>query len=297
MFSNHIYDVVIDTDAANETDDQFALIYALAAEDVINVKAVYAAPFKHYRVLDENEGMENSYWEIKKILSFFEHRKVSAFKGARKFLSESETQKNEAVNDLIERAEEYSSEKPLLVVAIASLTNIATAISIAPHIAEKIVLLWLGAQKYDSNPNEFNLEQDVKAAQIVFDSNIKMILFPCNGVSEKLYLSLKEANDKLSSDNQLECFLKHRYIRHHTWSFGELAEENQCLAIWDFAPIAYLINKDFCKTELMYRPALLTKPLRWEHGKRKALDVVCTDINRNAVFDDFYQRLKQLREL
>ena len=37
--------VVIDTDAANEIDDQFALAWALLSPTQLDVLAVYAAPF------------------------------------------------------------------------------------------------------------------------------------------------------------------------------------------------------------------------------------------------------------
>ncbi|MDR1949972.1 MAG: hypothetical protein LBQ38_11320 [Spirochaetaceae bacterium] len=36
--------VVIDTDAYNEVDDQFAITWALRSTDRIDVEAVYAAP-------------------------------------------------------------------------------------------------------------------------------------------------------------------------------------------------------------------------------------------------------------
>ena len=40
-----IADVVLDTDAYNEIDDQFAISYALRATERLDVKAIYAAPF------------------------------------------------------------------------------------------------------------------------------------------------------------------------------------------------------------------------------------------------------------
>lgn len=36
-------DVVLDTDAYNEVDDQFAIAYLLASSDRCNTKAIYAA--------------------------------------------------------------------------------------------------------------------------------------------------------------------------------------------------------------------------------------------------------------
>ncbi len=55
-------DVVIDTDAANEIDDQFAIVHALLS-DVLNVEAVYAAPFHPpwTETSGPDEGMELSY--------------------------------------------------------------------------------------------------------------------------------------------------------------------------------------------------------------------------------------------
>ena len=38
-------DMVLDTDAYNEIDDQFAIAYALKSTDKCEVNALYAAPF------------------------------------------------------------------------------------------------------------------------------------------------------------------------------------------------------------------------------------------------------------
>ena len=42
-------DMVLDTDAYNEIDDQFAISYALHATEKLNVLALYAAPFFNNR--------------------------------------------------------------------------------------------------------------------------------------------------------------------------------------------------------------------------------------------------------
>ena len=38
-------DVVLDTDAYNECDDQYAIAYMVKSKEKLNVKAIYAAPF------------------------------------------------------------------------------------------------------------------------------------------------------------------------------------------------------------------------------------------------------------
>ena len=61
-------DMVLDTDAYNEIDDQFAISYALHATEKLNVLALYAAPFFNNRSSSPADGMERSYQEILKLL-------------------------------------------------------------------------------------------------------------------------------------------------------------------------------------------------------------------------------------
>ena len=42
-------DIVLDTDAYNEIDDQFASAYMLKYKNNLNVKGIYAAPFYNSR--------------------------------------------------------------------------------------------------------------------------------------------------------------------------------------------------------------------------------------------------------
>ena len=51
-------DLVIDTDAFNEVDDQFAIAYAIHAREKLRVQALYAAPFFNERSTGPADGME-----------------------------------------------------------------------------------------------------------------------------------------------------------------------------------------------------------------------------------------------
>lgn len=62
-------DVVLDTDAYNEIDDQFAIAYLLKSKENLNTKAIYAAPFHNGKSNGPKDGMEKSYQEILKLLS------------------------------------------------------------------------------------------------------------------------------------------------------------------------------------------------------------------------------------
>ena len=53
-------DVVMDTDACAECDDQFAIAYMIKSKEKINVKAIYAAPFCDGETESTLVGMEKS---------------------------------------------------------------------------------------------------------------------------------------------------------------------------------------------------------------------------------------------
>ena len=67
-------DVLLDTDAYNEIDDQFAISYLLKSKEKLNTKAIYAAPFFNSNSESPKDGMEKSYDEIFKLLSLLDEK-------------------------------------------------------------------------------------------------------------------------------------------------------------------------------------------------------------------------------
>ena len=76
-------DVILDTDAYNEIDDQFALAYLLKKEK-LNCVGICAAPFLNSRSVSPSDGMEKSYDEIIKLLELMDRddMKDKVFKGS-----------------------------------------------------------------------------------------------------------------------------------------------------------------------------------------------------------------------
>ena len=60
-------DMVLDTDAFNEIDDQFAISYMIRHGEKLNVKGICAAPFYNFHSSSPEDGMEKSYNEIFKL--------------------------------------------------------------------------------------------------------------------------------------------------------------------------------------------------------------------------------------
>ena len=209
--------LIIDTDAKNEVDDQFAVSWALRSPDRFIVDAVYAAPFSHdcfkklarqSASLDDvggityadhpGDGMEASYQELLKLFKLLnEESDGRVFRGSNGYISDiGGPVESDAAKDLIKRA--MSSDDTIYVAAIGAPTNIASALLMEPELVKKIVLIWLGAQPlYFKHGIEFNAMQDVKATQILFDSGVPMVLIPCMNTASMLTLAKPEVEQLL----------------------------------------------------------------------------------------------------
>ena len=233
-------DVVLDTDAYNEVDDQFAISYMLKSKEKLNTKAIYAAPFFNGNSVSPKDGMEKSYNEIFKILSLA-GEKFDVFRGSEKYLDDENTPViSSAAEDLVQRAKNYSPEKPLYVVAIGAITNIASAILLNPDIIENIVVVWLGGHGlHYHNTKEFNMYQDVAAARVVMQSGVPFVQLPCVGVVDKFAVSKQELEFWLKGKNPLADYLAtnaiaaaEAYAKGRAWT----------RVIWDVTAVGWLLN-------------------------------------------------------
>ena len=182
--------VIIDTDTWNEVDDQFAIIHALMSPE-LRIETIQAAGF-HAAVRNTDSfehGMELSYEEIQRVL---ELSPVSydgpVLYGSRQTMTATggEPVPSDAADNIVSRAMRDRDET-LYVLALGSLTNVASAVLMEPRIRERICVVALGGWPYHvAGFHDFNFIQDIKAAQAVFDSGVAMVHVTGFGVSELL---------------------------------------------------------------------------------------------------------------
>lgn len=275
--------LVLDTDAYNEVDDQFAIAHAVRADH--RVEALYAAPFDNDRSEGPADGMAQSYDEIGRVLDELgESRPV--FRGAESFMDDSEEYVDSAaVFDLIDRARE-SGVDPLYVVAIGAATNVASAIAADPAVAEEIVVVWLGGTPHGwHTASEFNLSQDVAAAQVLFDSGAPLVHVPTVNVAEHVRTTLPELRELVGDDDSIGSFLYHRVAEYEGADDGVWSK-----VIWDLAATAVLATPEAVDTAAVHSP-ILTAGETWSHDPGRHLVRVVRRVDRDAVFRDFRERV------
>lgn len=235
-------DVVLDTDAYNEIDDQFAISYMIKSKEKIHVKAICAAPFYNAHSESPKDGMEKSYDEVLKLLSLMREN-VDVFKGSEKYLDD---EKKPIISDaskmLAELSNEYSPENPLYVVAIGAITNVASALLLNPEMKNNVVVVWLGGHAqhfYDTK--EFNMEQDVAAARVVMECGVPFVQLPCYGVVDNFRISKPELEYWFKGKNELADYLASNTIA-EAESYAKGTAWTR--VIWDVTAVAWLLNDD-----------------------------------------------------
>lgn len=179
--------VITDTDAKNEADDQFCVVQTLLSPKVDNVGLIAA----HFGDCVP-DAMLRSYRELEVI---FEKLGFDAegllYHGAPRALpSETEPVDSEGAR-LIVREAMKDDPRPLFVTFLGPLTDLASALLIEPRIADRLTAIWIGGGKYPEGGPEFNLGNDIHAANVVFASGVALWQVPKN-VYEMMPVSLAE---------------------------------------------------------------------------------------------------------
>ncbi|MBS1370310.1 MAG: nucleoside hydrolase [Lentisphaeria bacterium] len=281
--------VILDTDTYNEIDDQFALVYALLTPERVNLRGVTAAPFLNSRSASPADGMEKSYREIVRIIGLMGFAgRVPAYRGAVSFLPDRRTPvRSEAADFIIAEAERARGRgEKLFVVAIGAITNVASALLTAPEIAADLVVVWLGGHDYSQAVNhEFNLYEDVPAAQAVIDSEASYVRIPCNHVASALTNSVGELGRELA-----DCGGPGRYL---CTIFKEYVEEHKSVnkVIWDISAVSYLTSPQSTEWEVVPREKL-GDDCSWGVSGDGRKMLIARKIDREALFRDIYTRLR-----
>ena len=286
-------DAVLDTDAYNEIDDQFALAYLLRCRERIRVRGLYAAPFFNSRSENPRDGMEKSYDEIIRLLDLDGLRgeyEGIVYRGSGEFLpSETHAVESDAARHLAALAREYTRERPLYVIAIGAITNVASALLIDPDIRDRIVIVWLGGHAVHwPHTREFNMIQDIAAARVVFSSGAALVQLPCSGVVSAFYVTKPELYHHLHGKNDL-C----TYLVDNTCAYMNECSENDrwSKVIWDVTAVGWLTG-DFTDSRIvrtpipqydgLYSPRPDAHPMRYVYN-----------IRRDALMADLFETLSR----
>ncbi len=249
-------------------------------------------------LVSPKRGMELSHDEILRVCDLLGADMAGrVFRGSTRYLESLEAPvESEAAAHLIETARTATPDEPLYVLAIGAATNVAAALLLAPDIIERVVIVWTAGYPttvMDRVQPSFNMEQDIQASQLLFDSGAALVYLPGFHVGAQLSLSLPEVEAWVQGRGKIGDYLHRLYLNNpHRHFQGIAGHLGRSWIMWDLINFAWLMNPAWTPSYIIDAP-YLSDDCRWlrpsapRHPIREALD-----INRDAIFGDFFRKLE-----
>lgn len=227
--------VIIDTDAACEADDPFAIVHALLSPKLI-VKGIVAEHF------NAEGSVRRSFREIKTILDAMK-LDVPVFMG-QECPAPKDSGVSEGVLFIIEEALK-EDDKPLFVLCQGAVTNLAAAFEKCPEIIKRLTVIWIGT--HGEAPakapfREFNAGNDVAAANFVLQSGTDLWLVPST-VYTTITIGMAEIQRRIYPCGEIG---KHLFTQMVEYNNSEYAgwTKGESWSLGDSPAIAIAINPD-----------------------------------------------------
>lgn len=281
--------LIINSDAKNEADDQFAIVHALLTPKFI-IKGLVAA---HFGEEKSKSSMMDSYHEMIKILSLIGMEgQIPVFKGAERAIPDEHTPIDSEGADLIIReALSTDDSRPLYVIFLGPITDLACAYLKEPAIADKLTAIWIGGGKWpEGETDEYNLSNDRHAANVVLDSPIPLWQVPRN-VYSSVRVSIGELLHRVKPYGKIGAYLYEQLVEHNekcadnpAWPPGE------SWALGDSPAVSLLLNQHRYDYEMKPAPRI-GEDLKYIHRKTDRMIRVYNYVDARFTLEDMFAKL------
>lgn len=196
--------MIVDTDAKNEADDQFAIIHHLLTP-IADVVGIVATHFEK-KTGFSGDSMEQSYQEVCKVLELAEIEDVPTFRGCVGPLADEQDTPDAPGVDFIIREALREDSRPLYIAVQGAMTNVAAALNKRPEIGSRMTVIWNGGGPYPAGRPEFNVMQDPAAVRVLLGSAAQVWQTPVD-VYRTLEISFAELSHWIAPCGALGDYL------------------------------------------------------------------------------------------
>ncbi len=278
--------LIVNTDAKNEADDQYAIVHALPSPKFDN-RGIIAAHFGNEK---SPHSMEDSYDEVLKMLDLMDFPRDLAYKGADRRLPDEKTPvESQGARLIIEEAMK-ESDMPLYVIFLGPLTDMASAYLMEPRIAGRLTCIWIGGGKYPEGGYEYNLNNDIRSARVVMNSDMPVWQIPRN-VYSQVIVSLAELEYKVRPCGELGRYLFDQLEEHGHTSFARATTrtgEYWCLG--DSPAVGVLLFAHMFDYDWVQAP-LITDNMTYAKNSQNRPIRVYNRVDHRFILEDFYAKL------
>lgn len=288
--------VIIDTDAANEADDQYAIVQALLSPR-LDIRAITAAHFGNEK---SPHSMEDSYQEILRITGMMNRQRdvfhMPVLRGAPQALEGEAPIESEGARAIVEEALRDAAE-PLYVISLGALTNTASALLMEPAIARRMTVIWIGGNAYPQGGWEYNLKNDVAAARHVFQSAVPLWQVPRN-VYQMMLVSVAELAVQVHPYGEIGAYLFSHLVEwgHTFWGKRSPLRTGECWFLGDSPAVGLLLNEH----EFHYhtqRAPFIRDDMTYDHSAGNREIRIYDSIDSRFILQNLYAKLRLFAQI
>jgi purine nucleosidase len=292
--------VILDTDCNNELDDQHALAYMVFNGDVFDIEGITVNNTR------SGGGIDGHYDEAVRVLTLCSrHPQITVYKGATasydEIVGDIENpgfDGSEAVDFIIKQAK-MKSDRPLVLLPVGKLTNIALAIKKDPSIIPNIRVVWLGANYPE--PGEYNLDNDITSVNPVIDSGVRFeivtVRYGKPSGTDAVKASIEEIKRIMPGKGpHISPAIEGRHGGSFT-NFGDYSIDlfvnykQDSRPLFDMAAVAIVKNGQWADRVELPAPKLVGNG--WEDRPENPHKIVIWEnFDRDGIMNDFYDRME-----
>ncbi len=276
--------VIINTDAKNEADDQYAIVHAILTPS-FELHGLIAA---HFGTVKSATSLQDSRREIDLLLDLMDLAgRVRVEDGAAGALADERTARDSAGARLIIAEAMQDDPRPLHVAFLGPLTDMASALLLEPKIAERNVrVVWIGGGPWPVGGREYNLSNDIDAANVVMRSGIEVWQIP-QPIYRQMPVSYAELMTRVYDQGRIGKYLVDQLIE---WNNRMVPYAIEHRSLGDSPAIGVIMYPECGFSS--WRPAPeFNREMNYLHTGRHKPIKVYESIDCRFIHEDFFAKL------
>ncbi len=275
--------VIVNTDAKNEADDQFAIVHAILTP-TFDLHGIIPA---HFGEGKSKTSLKDSHEETMLLLRLMGlEGQIRVADGAPHALPDPTTPVDSPGARLIIEEAMKDDDRPLHVAFYGPLTDMASALLLEPRIAERdVVVVWIGGTNYRGGHCEFNLSNDIHAANVVFKSSVDVWQVPST-VYRQVAVSYAELLEKVYPQGEIGKYLVNQLLEFN----AQYDRPFEYRSLGDSPAVGVIMYPDLGEWDWKPAPEFDEKGNYIETGANRPIRVY-RSIDARFVHEDFFAKL------
>jgi purine nucleosidase len=278
--------LILNTDAKNEADDQYTIVHALLTP-TFDFHGIIPA---HFGSIKSKTSLRDSHDEVMKILDLMNLKdRVRVEPGAEGSMPDEKTPMASAGARLIIEEGMKDDPRPLYVAFLGPLTDMAAALLMEPRLSERnICVVWIGGGQWPVGGREYNLSNDIHAANVVMKSKVQLWQIPMP-VYRMMAVSYAELMERVYDRGAIGKYLVEQLI---DWNLRMHAGPIEHRSLGDTPALSVILNPNGGISEWLPAPEF-NSLMNYVHTGANRPIKVYHSIDVRYILEDFYAKLNR----